>query len=138
MRNLFSSLSCKGSFRQVFILKHGVPRKAVVGVILALVVLSIALLPASEPVYAWKPLTHIYTGNLAIAEILDWKDQITIITDDEPKTYPVDPRVAEAIRAFPDYYRGGTVGPDGFITNVIAHNQNDVGRILLLGKNGRY
>jgi len=59
---------------------------------------------------AFKPNTHILTGNSAIEPILQGSDIITI----DEKSYPVDPRIADAIRTFPDYYRGGVVGPDGF------------------------
>jgi len=99
----------------LFILKRGVPRKAVLAVILALVVLLIVLLTVSEPVYAWKPLTHIYTGNLVIDEIKQANGKYYIeITTDETRRYPVDRDVAEAILNWRDYYRGGTIGPDGF------------------------
>jgi hypothetical protein len=58
----------------------------------------------------FKPNTHILTGNTAIDSILAGSDTVTIGN----RIYPVDPRIADAIRSFPDYYRGGVVGPDGF------------------------
>ena len=59
---------------------------------------------------AFKPNTHLYTGNLAIESILNGMDSVII----DGKSYSVDNRIAESIRSYPDYYRGGVVGPDGF------------------------
>jgi hypothetical protein len=55
---------------------------------------------------AFKPSTHIHTTDRALdlAATLDLFD----------RSYPKDPHVRDAIRAFPDYYRGGVVGPDAF------------------------
>jgi hypothetical protein len=64
-----------------------------------------------QPANAFKPDIHILTGNSAIDWILAGSD---IIAMDDNRTYPVDPRIADAIRSFPDHYRGGLVGPDGF------------------------
>lgn len=63
-----------------------------------------------KPVSAWKPNTHIQTANIAIGEILAGSNTITI----DGKKYQLDPRVADAIRRYPDFYRGGVIGPDGF------------------------
>jgi len=60
--------------------------------------------------YAFKPNTHLLTGNIAIEPILDGVDAVIINGD----PYDVDPRVADAIRSYPDFYRGGVVGPDAF------------------------
>src|SRR5258705_12684238 len=63
-----------------------------------------------KPAYAWKPNTHLYAANQAIKTILAGNDYITI----DGVNYPVDHRVAQAIRNQTAYYRGGVVGPDGF------------------------
>ena len=74
------------------------------------VTLAAMLLLTSLPAYAWKPTVHVYTGNEAISEILNGQNQVTVFG----RVYPVAPEIAEAIRNYPDFYRGGCVGPDGF------------------------
>jgi hypothetical protein len=63
-----------------------------------------------KPVSAFKPNSHIQAANVAISEILAGSNTITI----DGKKYQLDPRVADAIRRYPDFYRGGVIGPDGF------------------------
>ena len=77
---------------------------------LSLFTISIISLYCPQESYEFKPNTHILTGNVAIESILSGQDSV-IIND---KTYPINPHISEAIRLFPDYYRGGVVGPDGF------------------------
>jgi hypothetical protein len=63
-----------------------------------------------KPASAFQPRGHIQTANTAINEILAGSNNVTI----DGRKYPVDSRVADAIRSYPDFYRGGVVGPDGF------------------------
>ncbi len=85
------------------------------GLIVTVFVFYAVLFFASEPASlknagAFKPNTHILTGNIAIGNILQGADNVVI----NATSYPVDHRIADAIRSYPDYYRGGLVGPDGF------------------------
>src|SRR5690242_13274551 len=64
----------------------------------------------SFDIEAYKPKTHLYLALQAINGILSGSDDITI----NGKTYPVDPFVASAIRAYPGYFLSGVIGPDGF------------------------
>ena len=59
--------------------------------------------------FAWKVETHLYFAN----EVLDdlCSDGSILIED---KNYLVDATIATAICSYPQYYRAGTVGPDGF------------------------
>lgn len=83
--------------------------------ILVSLMVILILISIVGTVYAWKPLTHIYTGNLVIEEIIQESGEYYIeINTDETRRYPVDRDVAEAILKWPAYYRGGTIGPDGF------------------------
>lgn len=63
---------------------------------------------ATSPAHAWKPKTHILAANIAVQSVLDGNDYVTI----QGHNYAVDPRVAEAIRNHPDFYRAGVAGPD--------------------------
>lgn len=65
---------------------------------------------AATSALAWKPNTHIYAANQAIAPILSGSDTVLI----NGESYPVDSRVATAIRNYPSHYRAGVVGPDAF------------------------
>lgn len=78
--------------------------------ILALAVLVGLSFSGARPAHAWKPNTHMFAANLAVQPILDGQNSILI----DGQSYAVDPRIAEAIRNQPTYYRGGVVGPDGF------------------------
>ncbi len=53
----------------------------------------------------FKPSTHMHSGNLA-------SSSPQFVLGD--RSYSKDPAVFAAIAAYPDYYRGGVVGPDGF------------------------
>jgi hypothetical protein len=59
---------------------------------------------------AFKPDTHIFGANVAIDEILSGSNAVTL----NGISYQLDPRTADSIRNYPEYYRGGVVGPDGF------------------------
>jgi len=74
---------------------------------LATVALATAV---AAPAFAWKPSTHIYAANQAISSVLAGQNVVNI----DGNNYPVDPRVAQAIRNFPDYYRAGVIGPDAY------------------------
>src|SRR5215210_3143273 len=54
-----------------------------------------------DTVTAFTPNTHILTGNSAIDLIL--KESDTVIINGRP--YPLDHRIANAIKSYPDYYR---------------------------------
>lgn len=55
---------------------------------------------------AFKPYTHIEVGVDVRRDLLD-DGQVNIAGND----YAVDPRIVEAVRAYPSYYYGGVVGP---------------------------
>lgn len=77
--------------------------------IICCIAFVIAILSSSLAL-AWKPNTHLSTAGAAIDDILQGSDSVRI----DGKSYDVDPRVAEAIRAYPRHYFGGVVGPDAF------------------------
>ena len=60
---------------------------------------------------AWKPKTHMYAAQQATELILQGQN-IIILSNGEQ--YPIDSRIANAIRNYPQYYRGGVIGPDAF------------------------
>jgi|GEM_PF-6513004 len=76
--------------------------------VMTLVFVAFTLLPPEA--HAWKPKHHIHTGNEAIAGILAGRDIVII----EGISYAIDPEIAVAIRKYPEYYRAGCIGPDGF------------------------
>ena len=103
-------------------------------------IILILLTFTTYSVSAFKPSTHIAIINEIIDEVnqtpidVTRSDQFvnegkTTTSDGTPdptqampfevsyvtidgKKYPVDPRIAEAISKYPDYFRGGAVGPD--------------------------
>src|SRR5688572_363721 len=61
-----------------------------------------------QPVEAFKPYTHVKTGEAAYNDALD--GSVTI----EGREYPVDAAVVDALRDWRPYYNAGVIGPDGF------------------------
>ncbi len=72
---------------------------------------SIALLVLAAPgtALAWKPYTHNTTAAEALADVVA-DGQVTI----NGRPYPVRPEVVAALRAWPQFYNAGVIGPDGF------------------------
>lgn len=80
--------------------------------LVALTVLTVA------PALAWKVTTHIAAANLAIDTIMQGDDYVTV----DGQNYAVDPRVAGAIRTYPDYYRAGVGGPDLYPDMIVGQS----------------
>lgn len=74
-----------------------------------LLALLVVPLLSVMPVQAFKPYTHAYSADRALEDVVA-DGQVTI----DGREYAVNPRVVTALQRFPDYYRGGTIGPDGF------------------------
>ncbi len=79
--------------------------------LLAITILCMLLFQSMTLAYGWKPNTHIFLAN----EVLDdlCKDEKRTL-EINGKLYKANPIVAEAICSYPEYFRGGAVGPDGF------------------------
>jgi len=79
--------------------------------IAAIGLLALLVIPllAVQPVKAFKPYTHAYASDDALADVID-DGRVTI----EGQAYQVNPRVVQALRDYPEFYRGGVIGPDGF------------------------
>ena len=68
----------------------------------------VTLLPAGTA-RAFKPYTHTVVGDSAWSDVVD-DGRVTI----GELSYAVRPKIVDALRAWPTYYRAGTIGPDGF------------------------
>lgn len=76
---------------------------------------------AAPPAYAWKPKTHIYLAEEALRDALD-NEKVTLRLTDyrtgkvvgDLGEFAVDPQVLAAIRAAPQQYRAGVLGPDAY------------------------
>lgn len=69
-----------------------------------------ALTAMSSHAFAWKPYTHVFAANEAVATVLAGNNYVVI----NGQQYDVIPEVADAIRNFPDFYRAGVIGPDAY------------------------
>ncbi|HUH23536.1 MAG TPA: hypothetical protein VLZ51_05695 [Brevundimonas sp.] len=93
-------------------------RRALISGICGVAVL--ASLPAA-PAYAWKPKTHIYLAEEVLRDALD-NDKVTIYQTDYHTgrivgvlgEFPVDPAILAALRASPQQFRAGVLGPDAY------------------------
>lgn len=67
----------------------------------------------TEDAHAWKPPTHIFGVEDALADV---GDGIVDVPDLHGATIPVgaEPTIREALTKYPNAYRAGTVGPDAF------------------------
>lgn len=83
-------------------------------------VAALMLLPAA-PALAWKPKTHVYLSEEALRDALD-DGKVTIRETDyrtgrivgELGRFDVDPAILAALRAAPQQYRAGVLGPDAY------------------------
>ncbi len=78
---------------------------AAIGLIAFLVVPLLAVMPAQ----AFKPYTHAYSADRALEDVVA-DGKVTI----DGREYVVNARVVTALQSYPQYYRGGSIGPDGF------------------------
>lgn len=83
------------------------PRRTRAAVLAVLVAAS--LLAGVAPARAWKPYTHVFTGNSAWADAVD-DGKVTIAG----RSYAVPPRLLAALSTKKAQYNAGVVGPDGF------------------------
>ncbi len=89
---------------------------APVVLVVAIAVLSGLLVAvAAPPAAAWKPPTHLFGVELALQDAID-DGEITIATPDAapPVTVPANPTIVAALRAHPEAYRAGAIGPDAY------------------------
>ena len=68
-----------------------------------------------EPAAAWKPPTHLFGVEPALQDAID-DDKVTIATPDgaPPVTVAANPTIVAALRAHPEAYRAGAIGPDAY------------------------
>src|SRR2546425_7663329 len=99
------------------------PRFSFAGPDLNLQSLLLAALPTcccASPLYAWKPVTHVYLAELALQDALDGDGKVTIYATDYQKglvlkdalgnpivvrRYKVDTDVLNAISNYPEQFR---------------------------------
>lgn len=99
-------------------LKPSRARRALISGVCGLAML--ASFPAA-PAYAWKPKTHIYLAEEVLRDALD-NGRVTIYQTDYHTgrivgvlgEYPVDPAILAALRAAPQQFRAGVLGPDAY------------------------
>jgi hypothetical protein len=82
------------------------------------VVLAAGLCVPPSAAMAWKPFAHNYTGDQAYADAVD-DGSVTIAAH----SYPLDSRLVAALRAKPEFYNAGVVGPDGFPDLIYGQSQ---------------
>ncbi|MEX1157302.1 MAG: hypothetical protein WEC79_00040 [Thermomicrobiales bacterium] len=78
---------------------------AAAGLLALLVVPLLAVTPAQ----AFKPYTHTFASDRAWDDVVD-DGMVTI----DGREYTVNARVVTALELYPEFYRGGAIGPDGF------------------------
>jgi hypothetical protein len=80
-----------------------------------------------SPALAWKPTTHVYLAEKAMADALDdgkitiykvnYQTGKVIFEGGSPVKmgdYEVDPGILDALRKYPSHYRAGVLGPDAY------------------------
>jgi len=84
-------------------------------------VAALTTLAAVSPAHAWKPKTHIYLAEEALRDAIT-DDKVTIYETDyrtgkiigELGKFTVDPAILAALKAAPQQYRAGVLGPDAY------------------------
>ncbi len=76
---------------------------------------------SSTPAYAWKPDTHVFFAEQALKDAVDDGKVSIYRTDyengqrlDKIGDYEVDSELLSALRAYPQQYRAGVIGPDAY------------------------
>lgn len=77
--------------------------------VLPLAVAVMAIAGLARPAGAFKPYTHVYVAQQALADVLD-DGHVTV----NGQEYAVDPVLLAALQQWPSYYNAGVIGPDGF------------------------
>lgn len=75
----------------------------------------------TSPAQAWKPNTHVYLANIVLRDVDD-DGKVTIYETDyangkiigELGSFEVNPAIVAALRAKPDQFRAGVLGPDAY------------------------
>ncbi len=91
------------------------------GKLAAMMLIIAAIATAAAPAHAWKPTMHAFLADIALRDAID-DGKITINRVNYEtgqvlglvNTYNVDAELLQALRRFPDHYRAGVVGPDGY------------------------
>ena len=78
------------------------------GSVLVTVGLLASVVVIAQPAEAWKPYTHVFTGDNAYADAVD--GNVTINGDE----YPLNPRLTLALQTHRASYNAGVVGPDAY------------------------
>jgi len=89
--------------------------------IISWVVALLITLGLPQAAFAWKPTTHVYLGQQALADALD-DGKVTIYQVDyargailrELGQYQVDPTILAALQSNEAQYRAGILGPDAY------------------------
>ncbi len=74
-----------------------------------LFILCFLLVLFCSPAHAWKLKTHAYIANIVMDDAKDGKVWIPPYGE-----FEVRAEVADAMKNCPDFFRGGSIGPDGF------------------------
>jgi hypothetical protein len=91
--------------------------KTLVATTLAVLLMAVS----STPAYAWKPDTHVFFAEQALKDAVDDGKVSIYRTDyengqrlDKIGDYEVDAELLSALRANPQQYRAGVIGPDAY------------------------
>ena len=85
----------------------------------AIVPLLLVALLAPASAKAWKPFAHSHAADQAYADaVVDGKVEVG------GNPYPLDSRLVSALRAWPQFFNAGVIGPDGFPD--IAYGQSQI------------
>src|SRR5207245_1552798 len=86
-----------------------------------IIVVTLSSMQGFLSVWAWKPTTHLASGNDAYTDLYNHVHGIACDTlcntpavTIDGRDYAVPMEIANAILNYPAYYRSGVVGPDGF------------------------
>ena len=100
------------------------------------ILLTATLLAVPFAASGWSAKTHIHAANEVLRDVVD--DQQVVLGG--YGTYSVDVDIFEALRQFPQHFRGGSVGPDGypdiFTGQVYTHPNQSRGLVQFLVDDG--
>lgn len=81
---------------------------------IALAVALVAGVTAAAPAGAFKPSTHVQSAFDAYDDAIDDGAVTFVLDDGSTVTAPVAAEILDALRAYPEAYRAGVLGPDAY------------------------
>lgn len=98
-------------------------RRAVSPALIAAVLAAALIALPRHDAAAWKPPTHLYGVEDALADVADGVVEVPFADGSGATAVPVNATIKQALTQFPAAYRAGAIGPDAFPDPMFGQSQ---------------